>query len=162
MGKIKKVKAKLVYFKPNIFSDKHSALFNNEKYSDITIKIGDVSYKCHKNILASSSDYFYDLADKNEIIIKEENKNMKNYIEFLYTGAIDLAKEDELYDFLNLIIKYKTKFISDIQIPSKKLLLKVIEFGEKENDKKEFETLLNCVSFKKFDEVNNILFIGLY
>jgi len=78
---------------------------------------------------------------------------MKNYLQFLYTGAVDVAKEDELFDFLSLMIKYKTKNLNQIQLPSKKLLLKVIEFGEKDtNNLKEFETLLGSVSFKKFDE----------
>jgi hypothetical protein len=86
-------------------------LLSNNKYSDVTVNFGDESLKLHKNILASSSDLFSELVkDKSTVDLDEKNsKIMKKYIEFLYTGAVDVAKdkEDELFDFLVVALKVK-------------------------------------------------------
>jgi hypothetical protein len=55
--KDKKKKEKLVCYKPKIYSEFYEGLYNNQKYSDLTIKIektGELIY-VHKNILSSSS-----------------------------------------------------------------------------------------------------------
>jgi hypothetical protein len=62
MGKKdKKKKEKLVYFKPVVYSKLYDGLYNNEKYSDIKIKLensGQIIFG-HKNILSSSSTFLY-------------------------------------------------------------------------------------------------------
>jgi hypothetical protein len=152
--KEKKVKEKRIYFKANIYSDKFSSLFNNTKYSDITVKVGDETYKLHKNVLHSSSDFFSSNLDGNELTVDESDKtNFKRYLEFLYTGALEVSNEDYLFDFFLLALKYKTKNLDGIQVYSKKLLTKLIEFAEKDkNNVSDFEKLLGSVNFKKFDE----------
>jgi hypothetical protein len=107
MGKkTKKVKEKLVYFKSETYSGKFESLFNNKKYSDVTLKLekSGETLNCHKSILSAAS-YFSDLFQKdnnlNEVVIKEENdSNFKDYIKFLYTGSFDIAKEDKIIPFI--------------------------------------------------------------
>ena len=47
-----------------------SDFFNNEALSDIEITSTDQTYKCHKIVLAASSDYFNKLFTDNKIIDK--------------------------------------------------------------------------------------------
>jgi len=154
MGKEKKVKEKKVYFKQNIYADKVSSLFNNSKYSDITVKVGDEHFKLHKSVLHSASDFFSNNLDGNELTIDESDKtNFKRYLEFLYTGSLEVSNEDFLFDFFILALKYKTKNLGDIQVYSKKFLTKLIEFAEKDSKNIiDFEKLLGSVNFRKFDE----------
>ena len=72
----KKSKAKFVYFKPNLYSEKFENLLTSGKYSDFTVKVGNETLKLHKNILASSSDYFKDNVNDSELTVdKNDIKN---------------------------------------------------------------------------------------
>jgi hypothetical protein len=110
MGKkTKKVKKKIVTFKKEIYSQKYEKLYNNEKYSDFEISFegNENKIKSHKNILATSSEFFSKLIEENQnsVKIQEDVTAFKQLIEFYYTGTFNCIKVEKTIDFLLLAIK---------------------------------------------------------
>jgi len=146
-----KKKQKFVHFKPDIYSIKLNKI-KDGLFSDVEIVLNDKTIKLHKNILASGSEYFSNIfkEEVSSTSINEDDVLFNTYINFLYTGCLDVTNEEKLFDFLLLALKYKTKELSNLQIPSKKLLGELIQFAEKDNKNVEvFEKLLLSINFKK-------------
>nr|CAB3264145.1 myoneurin [Phallusia mammillata] len=75
-----------------------SAFFENlnsiriqEKFCDITIKIGETSLRAHKVVLATHSQYFSNTVNDELLLLKEEDvtaDSMTAILNFLYTGKV--------------------------------------------------------------------------
>ncbi|KAI0997377.1 hypothetical protein K3495_g10809 [Podosphaera aphanis] len=96
------------------FLEKLTWLFNNPKYSDVTIKIFDVVFHAHQNVICTQSQYFekafqsgsqsFSEADTKKIEFKEgSGAAYWRVLEYLYTGDYsdhlstkELAEDPEL------------------------------------------------------------------
>jgi len=162
MFQAKKRNAEMLTFCGRIANSK---FFNNKDYSDATIKFegsGDI-INVHKMVLTSSSDYFEKLFEvgmseskNNEILIdKDENEELfKEFIKFLYTGAIDCTDQSRLVEFMIIANKYIVKNLKDYKVSAKTLFNGIVAYVEKDLEKRfsQFETLIESVDFKKFEK----------
>jgi hypothetical protein len=97
-----KKKQKIVSITQESNSKKYESLFNNKKYSDIKIKIGEEEIPGHLFILQSSSDYFNDYKENDVIEIKEKKESFKVLLEFFYKGSLEVKDDKVLLDFFVL------------------------------------------------------------
>jgi hypothetical protein len=75
-----------------------NSYFNNERYSDVIIQVGDTKWNCHRIILATQSAYFDALfgngmRESKALVIPIQNitsANMNMMLEFIYTKNMDL------------------------------------------------------------------------
>jgi hypothetical protein len=100
--KMGKKKQKIVSITQESNSKKYESLFNNKKYSDIKIKIGEEEIPGHLFILQSSSDYFNDYKENDVIEIKEKKESFKVLLEFFYKGSLEVKDDKVLLDFFVL------------------------------------------------------------
>jgi hypothetical protein len=108
----KKKKSKVIASSPKSYSLIYQNYFNNKKYSDITIKIGEETIFAHKMILISNSEFFEKLEDNSFEFPKEDFPTAKNLIKFYYTGIFEYTEESSVLLFAILANKYKTKNFS--------------------------------------------------
>jgi hypothetical protein len=110
-------------------------LFDNEKFSDVTLAVGDTKIPAHRNVLSARSEYFARMFDsdfkeaKDKIVnIQEENEELfKMMIEFIYTN--DLSKLNSIfychaYDIaMDLIVLAQKYNISSLITACSKVIL---------------------------------------
>jgi hypothetical protein len=140
-------------------------LFNNQKYSDIKIRLDNKIIYAHKCVLINSCNFFHKLILKNnneneeeikfqndEIIIsKNQNEEaIEDLIKFFYTECINIGDEKR---FINLILLCQSLEINlKLKMKMSKLLSIIIKFINKNVNEREegFEYLLKTlIDFKK-------------
>ncbi|XP_072039038.1 kelch-like protein 32 [Amphiura filiformis] len=110
-------------------------LREDDKLCDVTITVEDKKFRAHKNVLSSSSDYFYsmftsDFQEKNldEIELEGRSESFKRLLGYAYTGdmEIDDLSTDDAIDLLNMAaylqLKHAVKLLSQV-------LLRALECG---------------------------------
>ncbi|XP_024085008.1 BTB/POZ domain-containing protein 9 isoform X2 [Cimex lectularius] len=99
----------------NSLSDDIKALYLNDDYSDVTLRVEGESFKAHKVILAARSEYFRALlyggmreSSQTEISLCVSNVvAFKSLLKYIYTGRLSLATlEDVTLDILGLAHQY--------------------------------------------------------
>jgi hypothetical protein len=119
-------------------------LFNNQKYSDIKIRLDNKIIYAHKCVLINSCNFFHKLILKNnneneeeikfqndEIIIsKNQNEEaIEDLIKFFYTECINIGDEKR---FINLILLCQSLEINlKLKMKMSKLLSIIIKFINK-------------------------------
>jgi hypothetical protein len=153
MGKKTKSKTKEVLFTKKGFSERFQSLYDNKKFSDVTLvyKNGE-EQPSHLFILTQSSDYFQ---EKSSINIEETKETFQILLEFFYKGSVDCKDEKKFFKFLQLCFDYKAKYLEGMSVPvSMSLLNMVIDYTESDMNKNTdfFEFSLKLFNFKKLDE----------
>ncbi|XP_075233957.1 BTB (POZ) domain containing 9 isoform X3 [Lycorma delicatula] len=100
----------------NFLSEHIGALYLNDDYSDIVLKVDGVEFHAHKVILAARSDYFRALlfggmreSQQSEIELKDTSIDaFKALLKYIYTSHMSLSslKEDIVLDILGLAHQY--------------------------------------------------------
>jgi hypothetical protein len=74
--------------KKNI-SQKYKNFFDQEKYSDITIKLKKINkdIKLHKFIINNKCDLFIEENLKENVVLVDEDADFIHYLRFIYTGS---------------------------------------------------------------------------
>jgi len=71
-----------------------------------------------------------------EMLYLFQQSEVMDLIKFLYTGNFECKNEEEIISFLILARKFEVKNISELKIQNKDLLFKLIEYTEKDLEKK--------------------------
>lgn len=100
----------------NFLSEHIGALYLNDEYSDIILKVDGTKFHAHKVILAARSEYFRALlfggmreSQQSEIELKDTSIDaFKALLKYIYTSHMSLAtlKEDTVLDILGLAHQY--------------------------------------------------------
>uniref|UniRef100_A0A7E4ZR65 BTB domain-containing protein n=1 Tax=Panagrellus redivivus TaxID=6233 RepID=A0A7E4ZR65_PANRE len=100
-----------------LFQEKMSQLFLNDKLSDVTFVIGDTKLPAHRFPLVVHSEYFENLladtkndADNNEIEIKDTSlEHFKLILEYIYHGSLEFNKlsVEDLFKVVEAAETYK-------------------------------------------------------
>jgi len=150
----------MVISTPQTFSKKFENLYNNKKFSDITIKFegsGDVLH-AHKIVLIANSDIFESvesLTDHTYLFTKDnDEETCKSLVKFFYTGTLEYSGEEKLVSFMILANKFKVKNLGEFKVPPKVYLNGILAYVEKDltNRIGEFDKLVESVNFKKLEK----------
>jgi hypothetical protein len=100
-------KEKFFIMKNENISKIYSNLYNNEKYSDITIEFENSKekIKSHKLILNTFSSYFEKITEKDNILLNEEPKEIQKMIKFFY--ELKINEKEEPSEIIKLIFNLK-------------------------------------------------------
>nr|CAD2206223.1 unnamed protein product [Meloidogyne enterolobii] len=101
------------------FKESMEKMVNLEMFTDCCLKVGEHSLKCHRSILAKSSEVFFetlDQMDKNKAeletfeipIVEFDVQVVQGMLQFLYTGSVKPAyMESHVENILLIAHKYK-------------------------------------------------------
>ncbi|XP_017068245.1 kelch-like protein 41b [Drosophila eugracilis] len=105
-------------------------LLESELFSDITIRIGDSSFRCHKVILACASEYFEKLFQKEdskdgELVVKDTTPELlKIIIDYLYKKDIGYLKNLEWESLCSILKLANMWMLSDFEYLCEEFLIK--------------------------------------
>ncbi len=115
-------KISCVTYSTNRLLNNITKLFNNQEYSDLTIKIENKDIYVHQFILKTNSNYFKSKLSENSRAIREstDNRKIKNeilvteysydvyyaFLKYLYTDSVDIENEKAM-DLFVLANNYK-------------------------------------------------------
>jgi len=100
-----------------------SNLYQNDQFSDVTLKVDNQSIRAHKVILASRSEYFSALlfgglkethSSEIEISLDTPIAAFQNILKYLYTGKLDIGQEPE-NQILDLYLLVDIYGVSELQ-----------------------------------------------
>jgi hypothetical protein len=130
--------------------DDFASFYDNEKFSDVTLVVGDKKIAAHRNILSARSEYFARMFDsdfkesKDKIVkIQEDNEELfkllikliytNDYSELSYEIAMDLIILAQKYNFPNLIKSCSRIIFENLKVETCVEILAVAESAQSED-----------------------------
>ncbi|KAK8900416.1 hypothetical protein M9Y10_002743 [Tritrichomonas musculus] len=127
----------------NCFRNNLWDLQQKNRYTDVTLEVGNDRYDCHRNVLISNNGYFYDLfmrgfgeENSNEIKIRvpDPNNHFKFILKYLYTGDTSFLSFDNAFSIMTLAQYFQ---LDDLVAGSQNYFCQFLNSGIKNGD--EFE-----------------------
>ena len=124
----------------NAFMKGMHKLRRNEEYTDVTLHSADVQIRCHRNVLAVTSDYFKAMfrcgleeSTSGSVQLTTEPDILTSIVDYMYTGEIELTVD-------NVESLFKTGDV--LQLDTLKVACEIFMLKQVEP--------ANCVGFSKF------------